>query len=212
MVHGFNCSRNEEGIATGCEPITKTPVLDVPCNCLLNGAHTISEHGASPEWHDQHYYVTAEEMEAIQKQSAATFERNLLNGANPNCHTPACVEANYATACDVSRFCICGAASLCTPDSATVCVHGKQSTKGDGYAPMCNGAHQLKLFRFDWDGIQIVTLANIDEVDNDDCSPIVSENCERGSVPRADVVAMNIGDVIHFNEGAGGCGSITRVA
>ncbi len=36
----------------------KTPVLDIECVCLMNGRHAISEHGATSEWYDTHYFVT----------------------------------------------------------------------------------------------------------------------------------------------------------
>jgi hypothetical protein len=54
----------------------RTPVLDKPCNCNMQGAeHTDSAHGASPEWGEAHYWV-------IEKQVAADPVDRLMGVLN----------------------------------------------------------------------------------------------------------------------------------
>lgn len=66
----------------------------------------------------------------------------------------------------------------------------------------------------EFDGKQIVQMRDFDETDADtDCDPLVSANYpDRGLVARSKVEAMKVGETIGFNAGAGGLGSITRVA
>jgi hypothetical protein len=65
-----------------------------------------------------------------------------------------------------------------------------------------------------FDGKQIVQMRDFDETDADqECSPLVSASYpERGEVARSEVEALPINGVIHFNAGAGGCGSIKRIS
>ncbi len=142
-------------------------------------------------------YMTPEYLAAHLVNRAKGFGWSLIGWINPN--------------------------TICAPDLATICTHGKPSKLGPAYSPLCNGAHQLKQWRVtdgdpadtqSWIGKQLNSLADFDAVDaNQDCQPLVSASFpERGDMSRDELVAMNIGDRKVLDCGAAGIFTIERYA